>query len=182
MSDDLIRHRPPDLTESEGAGEYTDAGPRSRAYQSMFDWEPPRDPGRFGPLTAFSGYYANTVRPWELQGLRARISFLVDHESAGVRLFVGLANPLPLGPLALDEPSPIGDPTGSLDCECGTIGWISMALCHDLCAAECAAHRNQIVTLVQFENTLCSLALDCWTVVKLYGLVKTFGLDCSTDT
>jgi hypothetical protein len=84
------------------------------------------------------------------------------------------ANPLPLGPLALDEPSPIAGPTGSLNRERGMIGWISVALSHDLCAAKRAAHRNQIVTLVQFEHTLCSVALDCWTVVNLSGPVKTF--------
>jgi hypothetical protein len=85
-----------------------------------------------------------------------------------------LANPLPLGPFPLDEPSPIAGPTGSLDCERGTIAGISVALSHDLCTAKRAAHRNQIVTLVQFEHTLCSVALDCWTVVNLSGPVKTF--------
>ena len=90
-------------------------------------------------------------------------------------LMAWLANPVPLGPLALDEPGPIAGPTGSLNCERGMIGWISVALSHDLCAAKRAAHRNQIVTLVQFEHTLCSVALDCWTVVNLSGPVKTFG-------
>ena len=84
------------------------------------------------------------------------------------------ANPLPLSPLALDEPSPIAGPTGSLNRERGMIGWISVPLSHDLCAAKRAAHRNQIVTLVQFEHTFCSVALDCWTVVNLSGPVKTF--------
>src|SRR5215475_12403473 len=83
-----------------------------------------------------------------------------------------LANPLPLGPLALDEPSPIPGPTGSLNRERGMIGWISVALSHDLCAAERAAHRNQPVTLVQFKHTLCSVALDCWTVVRLTVLPR----------
>jgi hypothetical protein len=51
-----------------------------------------------------------------------------------------LPNPLPLGPFALDEPSPIAGSAGSLDCERGMIAWISVALSHDLCTAECAAH------------------------------------------
>src|SRR5262249_1048773 len=93
-----------------------------------------------------------------------------------------LANPLPLGPLALDEPSPIAGPTGSLNRERGMIGRISVALSHDLCAAERAAHINQPVPLVQFKHTLCSVALDCWTVVRLSGPAKTFRLDYSTDT
>src|SRR5262249_38860614 len=78
-----------------------------------------------------------------------------------------LANPLPLGSLALHEPSPIAGPTASLNRERGMIGWISVALSHDLCAAECAAHRNHLITLVQFKHTLRSLALDCWTVIKI---------------
>ena len=90
------------------------------------------------------------------------------HRSLRLRVH-GLANPLPLGSLALDEPSPIAGPTGSLNRERGMIGRISVALSHDLCAAECAAHRNQLITLVQFKHTLHSLALDCWTVIKISG-------------
>jgi Polyphosphate kinase 2 (PPK2) len=65
-------------------------------------------------------------------------------------------NPLPLGPLASNEPSPVEGPTRSPDRECGMIGWISIALGHDLCAGECAAHRNQLITLVHFEHTAFS--------------------------
>ena len=66
------------------------------------------------------------------------------------------ANPSPLGPLASDEPSPVGGPTRSPDCECGMISWISIALGHDLCAGKCAAHRNQLITLVHSEHTAFS--------------------------
>src|SRR5262245_24378057 len=91
----------------------------------------PRRGCRWRPnLRFFSGLAAKLIAMFHLRWLVSR-----------------LANPLPLGPLALDEPSPIAGPTGSLNRERGMIGWISVALSHDLCAAERAAHRNQPVTL-----------------------------------